>query len=57
MGPEAMILVFLNVECYANFPPSSFTFIKRLFISSSLSVIRMVSSEVDTSPGKVDSSL
>ena len=57
MGPDVMLLVFLNVECYTNFSPSSFTFVKRLFISSSLSIIRMVSSEVDTSPGKLDSSL
>ena len=35
---------FLNVELQANFLLFSFTFIKRLFSSSSLSVIRVVSS-------------
>ena len=44
MGPDAMILVFWML----NFKPavllSSFTFIKRLFSSSSLSAIRVVSS-------------
>ena len=40
------------------FSLSSFTCIKRLFVSSSPSVIRMVSSEVaDTSPGDLDFSL
>ena len=46
MGPDAMILVF---ECWALgqlFNLSSFTFIKRLFSSPSLSAI----SEVDISP-------
>ena len=42
MGPDAMILVF----CILNFKPafslSSFTFIKRLFSSSSFSAIRVV---------------
>ena len=37
-------LRFLNVELEANFSLSSFTFIKRLFSSSSLSAIRVVSS-------------
>ena len=44
MGPDAMILVF----CMLSFKPavslSSFTFIKRLFSSSLLSAIRVVSS-------------
>ena len=44
MGPDATILVF----CMLSFKPacslSSFTFIKRLFSSSSLSAIRVVSS-------------
>ena len=46
MGPDPMILVFLKVEFYFKpvFLLSSFTFIKRLFSSSSLSAIRMVSS-------------
>ena len=37
-------LSFLNVELYANFSLSSFAFTKRLFSSSSLSAIRVVSS-------------
>ena len=37
-------LRFLNVEFKPTFSPSSFTFIKRLFSSSSLSAIRVVSS-------------
>jgi len=37
-------LIFLNVELLATFSLSSFTFIKRLFSSSSLSAIRVVSS-------------
>jgi len=37
-------LSFLNVEFWANFSLSSFTFIKRLFSSFSLSAIRVVSS-------------
>ena len=37
-------LYFLNVEFQANFLHSSFTFIKRLFSSTLLSVIRVVSS-------------
>ena len=44
MGQDAMILVFLNVEFKTNFTLSSFTFIKRLFSSSSLSAIKVVSS-------------
>ena len=45
IGPDAMILVFwlLNFKSIT-FLLFSFTFIKRLFISSSLSAIRMVSS-------------
>ena len=39
-----MILVFLNVDFKPTFSLSSFKFIKRLFNSSSLSVIRVVSS-------------
>ena len=42
-GPDAMILV-LNVE-FLTFSLSSITFIKRLFSSSSLSALSMVSSE------------
>ena len=43
-GPDAMILVFWMLSFKATFSLSSFTFIKRLFSSSSLSSIRMVSS-------------
>ena len=38
MGPDAMILVFWMLSFKTTFSPSSFTFIKRLFSSSSLSV-------------------
>ena len=44
MGPEAMILVFWMLSYKPVFSLSSFTFIKRLFRSSSLSAIRVVSS-------------
>ena len=44
MGPDAMILVFWMLSFKPVFSLSSFTFIKRLFSSSSLSVIRVVSS-------------
>ena len=44
MGPDAMILVFWMLSFKSTFPLSSFTFIKRLFSSSSLSAIRVVSS-------------
>ena len=44
MGLDAMILVFWMLIFKTAFPLSSFTFIKRLFISSSLSSIRVVSS-------------
>ena len=40
MGPDAMILVFWMLSFKPAFFFSSFTFIKRLFSSSSLSVIR-----------------
>ena len=43
-GTRCHDLCFLNVELSANFSLSSFTFIKRLFSSSSLSAIRVVSS-------------
>ena len=42
MGPDAMILVFWMLSFKSTFWLSSFTFIKRLFSSSSLSVRRMV---------------
>ena len=44
MGPEAMILVFWMLSFKPTFSVSSFTFIKRLFSSSSLSVVRVGSS-------------
>ena len=44
MGPDAMILVFWMLSFKPAFSFSSFTFIKRLFRSSLLSVIRVVSS-------------
>ena len=44
MGPDAMILVFWKLSFNPCFPLSSFTFIKRLFSSSSFSTIRVVSS-------------
>ena len=44
MGPDAMILVFLILSLKPAFSCSSFTF-KRLFSSSLLSAIRVVSSE------------
>jgi len=43
MGLDAMILVFWMLSFKRAFSLSSFTFIKRLFSSSSLSVIRVVS--------------
>ena len=43
MGPDAMILVFWMLNFKPTFPLSSFTFIQRLFSSSSLSAIRVVS--------------
>ena len=44
MGPDAMIFVFWMLSFKPTFSLSSFTFIKRLLSSSSLSVIRVVSS-------------
>ena len=44
MGPDAMILVFWMLSFKPTFSLSSFTVIKRLFGSSSLSAIRVVSS-------------
>ena len=44
MEPEAMILVFLMLNFRPTFSLFCFTFIKRLFSSSSLSAIRVVSS-------------
>ena len=44
MGPDVMIFVFWMLSLKPTFPLSSFTFIKRLFSSSSLSAIRVVPS-------------
>ena len=44
MGPDAMIFVFWMFSFKPTFSLSSFTFIKRLLSSSSLSAIRVVSS-------------
>ena len=44
MGPDAMILVFWMLSFKPTYSLCSFTFIKRLFSSSSLSAIRVVSS-------------
>ena len=44
MGPDAMIFVFWMLSFKPTFSLSSFTFIKKLFSSSSLSAIRVVSS-------------
>ena len=44
MGPDAMIFVFWMLSFKPAFSLSSFPFIKRLFSSSSLSAIRVVSS-------------
>ena len=43
MGPDAMIFIFWMLDCKPASSLSSFTF-KRLFMSSSLSAIRLVSS-------------
>ena len=60
MGPDAMILVFSMLSFKTAFSLSSFTLIKRLFSSFSLSAIRVVSSAlsevVDVSPRNLDSS-
>ena len=43
MGPDAMILVFCMLSFKPTFSLSSFSFMKRLFSSSSLSAVRVVS--------------
>ena len=43
MGPDAMIFVFQKLTFKPTFSLSSFTFIKRIFSSPSLSIIRVVS--------------
>ena len=61
MGPDAMTLVFWMLSFKPTFSLSSFTCIKRLFSSSSLSAIRVVSSAylrlLIFSPSNLDSSL
>ena len=60
MGPDAMILVFWMLSLKPAFSLSSFTFIKRLFSSSSPSAIRVVPSAyqaINISPGSLDFSL
>ena len=61
IGPDAMILVFWMLSFKPTFSLSSFTFIKRLFSSSSLSAIKggviCISEVIDISPGNPDSSL
>ena len=44
MGPDAVIFVFWMLNFKPTFSLSSFTFIKRLFSTSSLSAIKVVSS-------------
>ena len=61
MGPDAMILVFWILSFKPAFSLSSFTVIKRLFSSPSLSALRVViiriPEVIDISPGNLDSSL
>ena len=56
MGPDVMILIFSTLSFKPAFSHSSFTFIKRLFSSSSLFAICM-SEVIHISPGNLDSSL
>ena len=60
MGLHAMILVFWMLSFKPDFSLPSFTFIKMLFSSSSLSSIRVVSFAylrfINISPGNLDSS-
>ena len=53
MGPDAMILVFWMLSFKPAFSLSSFTFIKGLLSSSSLSAIRVVSEVIDISPNNL----
>ena len=61
MGPDTMILVFWMLSFKPIFSFSSFTFIKRLFNSSSLSThkgcVICISEVIDISLGNLDSSL
>ena len=56
MGPDAMIFVFWTLSFKPTFSLSSFTFIKRLFSSSSLSAIEwyhLLSEVIDISPSNL----
>ena len=61
MGPDAMTFIFWMLSFKPTFSFSSFTFIRRLFSSSSLSAIRVIiiciSKVIDISPSSLDSSL
>ena len=59
MGQDTMILVFWMLSFKPTFSLSSFTFIKRLLSSPSLSAIRVIciSEVIDISPISLDSSL
>ena len=62
MGPDDMILVFLMLSFKPTFSLSSFTFVKVLFSSSSLSAlykghIICISEVMDISPSNLDPSL
>ena len=59
MAPDAIISAFWMISYKPDFSLSSFIFIKRLFSSSSLSAIRVVSSAYmrSLSPGNLDASL
>ena len=60
LGPDAMILVFWMLSFKPTFSLTSFTFIKRLFSSSSLchkGGVICISEIIDTSPSNLDSSL
>ena len=59
MGMDAMILAFLNAEFKPAFSLSSFTLLKKLFSSSSLSAsgIICISEVIDISSGNLDSNL
>ena len=60
MGPDAMIFVFWMLSFKPTFSLSTFTFIKRLLSSSSLSYkggVICISEVTDISPGNLDSSL
>ena len=60
-GPDAMILVFWMLSCKPTFSLSYFTFIKRVFSSSSISAIGVdvicISEIFVISPSNLDSSL